>query len=200
MIDMENIVYTKTYIPPPVDKKTVLGYGGIKESTKEIDKLLDLTLKEVTDRLAYNLCWSVYPITVADECVCLPFGPFRSIALSKHLSGCDYAIVFGATIGLYIDRLITKYSSISPTKALLLQAIGAERIEALCDTFADDLGRKYSLTKRFSPGYGDLSLNVQSDLFSALGLEKKIGLTLTESLLMSPTKSVTAIMGIRREL
>lgn len=197
---MENIVYNKTYTPPPVDKKTVLGYGGIKESTKEIDELLDQALTEATNHLTYKVCWSVYPITVGENRVCLPFGRFASKALAKHLSGCDYAIVFGATIGLYLDRLITKYSCISPTKALLLQAIGTERIEALCDTFTDYLGKKYILTKRFSPGYGDLSLDVQRELFSALGLEKRIGLTLTGSLLMSPTKSVTAIMGIRREI
>ena len=82
-----------------------------------------------------------------------------------------------------------------------MQAIGAERIEALCDSLCEEL--KSSLKTegktskpRFSPGYGDLPLSFQKDVFRVLEPEKRIGLTLNASLLMSPTKSVTAIIGI----
>ena len=79
---------------------------------------------------------------------------------------------------------------------------GLERIEALCDEFCRDMERELALlgfctTKRFSPGYSDLPLEIQRDIFRVLGCEKRIGLMLNESLLMSPSKSVTAIVGIR---
>ena len=74
-----------------------------------------------------------------------------------------------------------------------MQALGAERVEALCDAFCAEFeGAKM----RFSPGYGDLPLDTQRALFALLDCPRKLGLTLNESLLMSPSKSVTAIMGL----
>ena len=90
---------------------------------------------------------------------------------------------------------------VSPSMAVCLQALGAERIEALCDQFCADMARKQgstgkSLRPRFSPGYGDFPLEAQKDIFTVLGCDRRIGLTLNNSLIMSPTKSVTAIIGI----
>ena len=95
--------------------------------------------------------------------------------------------------------MITKYSEISPLKALIFQGIGAERIEALCDSFCDDIKKEYNciMKPRFSPGYGDLSLKIQKDIFKVLNPEKNIGLYLNDSLSMSPSKSVTAFAGLK---
>ena len=84
-----------------------------------------------------------------------------------------------------------------------MQAIGAERVESLCDLLCEHLagrisGEGLSLTRRFSPGYGDLPLTVQRDLFRILPLGK-IGLTLNGGMMMSPSKSVTAIAGLLPE-
>ena len=49
---------------------------------------------------------------------------------------------------------------------------------------------------RFSPGYGDFPLECQPGLFRLLGVQRNIGVTLTDSLLMLPTKSVTAVIGL----
>ena len=86
----------------------------------------------------------------------------------------------------------------------MFQALGAERIEALADAFALDIRNEKQknglLTKpRVSPGYGDISLELQRDIFRILGCEKRIGLTLNGTLTMSPTKSVSAFIGIYRK-
>jgi cobalamin-dependent methionine synthase I len=96
-----------------------------------------------------------------------------------------------------MDRLIAKYSSISPAKALMMQAIGTERIESLCNTFCRDVAANRMITSRVSPGYGDIPMEMQRDIFVLLDCSKRIGITLSESLLMSPTKSVTAIFGVK---
>ena len=108
-------------------------------------------------------------------------------------------IVMGATVGITLERLIAKYSRVSPVKALLLQALGAERIETLCDAFCEDMQKtlKIALKPRFSAGYGDLPLDTQKQIFKLLNLPKNIGLTLNDSMLMSPSKSVTAFIGIQ---
>ena len=117
-------------------------------------------------------------------------------------NNCTSIVLFAATLGIGIDRLLLKYNRTSPATALCIQAIGAERVEALCNAFSLELKEKFatlgrSLTPRFSPGYGDLPLSLQRDIFAALECEKHLGLTLNNSLLMSPTKSGTAIIGTK---
>ena len=82
----------------------------------------------------------------------------------------------------------------------MLQAIGAERIESLCNVFENELIRQgHELGTRFSPGYGDLPLELQKDIFAALDCPKQIGVSLNDSMLMSPSKSVSAIIGLNGE-
>ena len=145
------------------------------------------------------LCWLEVPLTVSEDEVDLGCARFTSRKLADTLRGCDRAVVFAATVGLELDRLIARYGRISPSKGLMMQALGAERIEALCDAFCAWLAQEYApltLRQRFSPGYGDLPLTAQRAMFDALQCHRRIGLYLNESLLMSPTKSVTAIVGI----
>ncbi len=184
---------------PPVNLKEVLRYAGCKEADENILKLLDEALSEALPVLAFKVCFSEISVNISGD-VC-DFGVFSlsSKDLAKNLSGCQKVLIFGATLGVGIDRLITKYAKISPSKALMLQAIGAERIEALCDAFCKqvEIEKSVALRPRFSPGYGDLGLSVQADIINLLEASKKIGLTLNNSLLMSPTKSVTAFVGVQ---
>ena len=195
---MNETTLTKTYSAPPIDKKEILRYASGIADDNTI-KLLNECINEALNHITYKVCYHKLPVKLnGDLC---DFGVFnvQSKNLATNLSGCNSIIIFGATIGIGIDRLITKYSHISPAKALMLQAFGAERIEALCDDFCNDIQNtlKTQLKLRFSAGYGDLPLDTQKQIFSLLNLPKNIGLTLNDSLLMSPTKSVTAFIGIQ---
>ena len=186
-----NTVYTKSFNPPPFDKEEILRYAGAKESLPEIEKLIDECISEAEDKLTYKVCYGYFPLS---------FMQVKSEKLEKNLSGCRSFILFAATVGIEIDRLIARYGKISPAKALIFQAIGAERIEKLCDEFCSFVKAEYGNIKpRFSPGYGDLPLEVQKDFFRVLEPSRKIGLSLNESMLMTPSKSVTAIIGITDE-
>ncbi len=194
------MIYLKTYSSPPIDKKEILRYAGVSEEAPEIEKLLSECVEITLSTLSYKVCYSEFPVNHCNGYTDFGFFTTDSAALAKNLAGCSRVIVFAATVGIGIDRLILRYSSVSPAKALIFQAIGAERIETLCDTFCHDiqneLGDSFTTRPRFSPGYGDLPLKVQKEIFSVLDAPRKIGLTLNDSLLMSPTKSVTAILGI----
>ena len=73
-------------------------------------------------------------------------------------------------------------------------------IENVCDLFNKKINGEYQYTKsRFSPGYGDLPIEFQRDIFSVLNLNKNIGVYLTEGMQMTPSKSVTAIIGAGNE-
>lgn len=186
---------------PPINRREILRYMGCKESTPEIDALIDRSLALCEEKLSYKVCYAEFDINIDSDICDLYFAKVESHDLAKCLNDSEKAIVFGATVGLDLDRLILRYGKSQPSVSVCLQAIGAERIEALCDAFCDEMKKKYAsygknLRPRFSAGYGDLPLEFQREIFAALGCEKRIGLTLNDSLIMSPTKSVTAIIGI----
>ena len=200
---MTTIVYKKSYSTPPIDKIEALRYAGVRGDAPEISALLDECISEAMAHLSYKLCYAYYPVSRDGGRLNLGFAEVCSDRLAAHLEGCHGVILLAATIGISFDRLISKQSKTSPTKALLLDGLGAERIEALCDLFcreeAEVLAKSgETLTSRFSAGYGDLPLDLQKSIFAALDCKKNIGLTLNDSLLMSPQKSVTAIIGIKK--
>lgn len=197
---MISTVFTKTFDPLPIDKREILRYAGAKEATPDIEELLNECLTEIESKLTYRVCYAQFPLCFCDDTIDLSFMQIRSEKLRKNLSGCHSFVLFAATVGIELDRLISRYGRISPSKALILQAIGAERIESLCNTFNRMVSEEHGHTApRFSPGYGDLPLEVQKDFFRVLEPNRRIGLTLNESMLMTPSKSVTAIIGISKE-
>lgn len=195
------MVYFKEYNAPPLNKKEILRYMGCREVSPQIGQAVEECIDELCARLNYRVCFSEFSVKVQNGTADLQFMKTESKSFVNYLKGCEKAMLFAATIGLETDRAIVKYSSLSPLKSSIFQAIGAERIESLCDVFEKDLCKKMSLQKmyikpRFSPGYGDFPLEAQKDIFRVLDCCRKIGLTLNESLIMSPSKSVTAIIGI----
>ena len=195
-------VYVKNYLPPEINKKEILRYAGVTAATNDVRILMDECLALCLDSISYNVCYSILPITCDAERINLGFAVTDSKALAKNLGGCDSIVLFVATLGSGLDRLIARYSALSPSKAFMLQAIGAERIEALCDTFnqeiTSELNNRSKITvPRFSAGYGDLPLELQKDICRVLDCQRKIGVALQESLVMLPTKSVSAIIGIK---
>lgn len=196
---MSSAILRKSYGAPPFCKRDILRYAGCRAEESDVAALAESCIEEVRDKLTYKVCYRHFKVTTDGE-LCDFEGVFtlRSEKLAQNLDTCSEVVLFAATVGVEIDRLIARYGHLSPSRALMLQAVGAERIESLCDTFCADLEREYDCgtRPRFSPGYGDLSLAAQRQLFDVLSPERQIGLTLTDSLLMSPSKSVTAIVGL----
>ena len=198
-------VFVKAYAAPPVDHREIWRYAGAAHANEAQQALLQACLAELSDQAVFRVCYREFPISCEGDTVDLSFAKVTSPALARCLAGCGSAVVFAATVGTAIDRLITRYSAVSPARALLLDAIGTERVEALCDVFCRELAaEKGSLglctRPRFSPGYGDLALSLQREIFGVLDCPRKIGLSLGQDLIMSPSKSVTAIVGIGNNL
>ena len=167
------------------------------ELASSMEKALSLT----DSALSFRVGFLVVPLSWDEDG--FPVFPFeqRSEKLKKNLLGCDRAVLFAATIGSGIDRLIRRFEKADPKMGLLLQGLGAERVESLCDAFNEEVkevsketGRETRM--RFSPGYGDLPIEVQKVFLPLLDAERRLGITLSESCLMAPSKSVTAIIGI----
>ncbi len=180
--------------PPWCDKEILHYLGGGDES---LSRLIADCKGECEGLISPTVCSAEFTIAVDGDGI--DFGAFRwqSRDLAKCLAGCSRAIVFVATVGFGIDRLIKKYGVVSPSRALVFSAIGNERVESVCDHFCDALAKQYGgMRPRFSPGYGDLPLESQRDIFTHLNISKHMDVTLNDSLLMSPAKTVSAIVGI----
>lgn len=186
---------------PALSRREVLRYMRAGESTQALEALVDECWREAEPLLSPRLCYARVGVEHTKTGLVFPTFTTDSAGLSTALFGCEEALVFAATAGLSLDRAIARYGRTSPARALCLQAIGTERVEALCDAFVREMGatlakKGEALRPRFSPGYGDLPLAVQRGVFALLSPERHIGVTLTDELLMTPTKSVTAIAGI----
>ena len=195
------MIHVQSFSLPPINRREVLRYAGVKEETPDLSVLLDEIEILAAPFLVGKVCWTEFTMERQDHLLDLGFTKTDSESLQRNLTGCNRIVVFAATIGLGLDRLIARYSHLSPSKMLMLQAIGAERIESLCDVFCRQIqldAAKIGLhpVPRFSPGYGDFPLELQKEIFRVLDCPRKIGLTLNDSLLMSPSKSVTAIVGL----
>ena len=202
---MDNTVYVNSYDPPEYDKRAIYRYAGIKEGFGGIFDNVDECIATAEASFTYKVCFRRFEVSEYFGGLNLGFFTLNGGGVFfDYFKDCSRLWVFAATVGLPIDRLIAKYSSTSPIKAILYQALGTERIESLCDKFESDIAALEGLSglsakPRYSPGYGDAPLELQRDVFRMLDCQRKIGLTLNESLLMSPSKSVTAFIGIRRK-
>lgn len=127
----------------------------------------------------------------------------RSRNLARNLKGCTCVYLMAATLGVEADRLITRASAVRMSDAVIYQAAAAAMIESYCDEVNDALrgeaeAQGLYCRPRFSPGYGDFKLAHQRDLVRMLDTPRQIGLTVTDSFLLAPVKSVTAVIGLSR--
>jgi len=180
-----------------------LGYRALHQPDEIIDAMIDQCISEMQQVLRPNLVWDEFDLEVFEKrCIC-GGTEIESEKLSQNLSGCNKAVMFAATLGSEVDKLIRTTGFTDSAKACVFQATGAMFIEEFVNLFNKKIeednaaaGRKCHM--RYSPGYGDLPLNTQKLFFKYLNCSK-IGLSLMDTLIMAPEKSVTAFIGIEGE-
>lgn len=121
--------------------------------------------------------------------------------IKAHLDGCEKAIVMCATIGSDIDKLIRVVQISDMAGAVVTDSLASVAIEQVCTEFDSIIAEKYSgynMTFRFSPGYGDYPIEKQKIILQMLDAPKKIGLCSNDNFLLTPTKSVTAVLGLSK--
>ena len=118
---------------------------------------------------------------------------------AQMLREARQAAILVCTLGAGFETLLRADSARSMARAVALDACGSAFVETGCDACERELAARFPdrfLTDRFSPGYGDLPLSLQTELLALTDARRRLGVSLTESLLMVPSKSVTAIIGI----
>lgn len=121
----------------------------------------------------------------------------RSIV--EHLDGCSGVVLFAATLSDGVDRLIRQLSVRSMSAAVITDSMASAAVEQVCDIAEQEIIKEFEgkyTTWRFSPGYGDFPLETQSLFLNVLSAQKRIGVNITGGGLMTPCKSVTAVIGV----
>ena len=186
-----------------ISEEEVLRYLGYKKTEiTDDDRRIAASVIEDARRVARPMaCYARFPLSFEGDVIGLPWGRVLSHDLAKNLRGCSDVYVFACTIGMGFDMLLRKIALRSMSRAALLQGAGAAAAEALAEMLNDELcaiaeenGEK--LRPRYSPGFGDFTLENQTGVFSVLDPPRRIGLTLRDTLIMTPEKSITALVGI----
>ena len=124
-----------------------------------------------------------------------------SRSLGRNLKGCGSVVLLVATLGTGVDLMMKRFSLTDMAKTVVLQACAAAYLEEYLDQLQEKIGEELRqqekwLRPRFSPGYGDFDIHHQKDILQMLDTAKTIGLTMTDSYMLTPVKSVTALIGI----
>ncbi len=174
--------------------KDIIRYSGCRQS--EDEKLCSLCREALDELCGYITPKAVFtevPVRFSGNTADFGFCKHESKSLKTFLGGDCTAYIFCATIGIGADRLIARYSPISPSRAVIIDGCATAAIESFCDYICKEVFGTNE-QERFSPGYGDLPLDMQKDILVHLNTSLNIGLSMTDSYLLTPTKSVTAIV------
>ena len=178
-----------------------LRYLGVKDAPEDLRAQMDDLARELAEAIQPKYTYKVYPLTFRADGIHLE-GANLVLAGSlaeKMLTQCDQAALLGCTLGLPFDQKLTALQARDMARAVMWDACGSAFVEAGCDAAERELAARFPdlyLTDRFSPGYGDLPLALQRPLCAALDTPRRLGVHVTESLLLNPVKSVTAIIGL----
>jgi hypothetical protein len=117
--------------------------------------------------------------------------------IKTHLQNCNTIYLMAISLG-EVDEELHYLSYADPVKALFLESLYNETAESAMDELELTIKQPDKLyTTRYSPGYGDFPLSVQQEIVRILDSGRKIGLTVTDTKLLVPRKSITALMGER---
>lgn len=174
-----------------------VGYKG-QEITPELDEKISEAIS-ICQKLAHPMSvvkrFKVNPTNKTIEGTTLVF-PGEDIW--KHIEGCSEIYMLCGTIGFNIEKEIAKNFVKDRTLAIILDAAATSAIESYLDEVESGLdGNK---TSRYSCGYGDFDIKSQKEICAVLDTFRKIGVFVNEAYMLSPQKSVTAVIGVKDEL
>lgn len=179
------------------NRKEALRYLGAKADDKQAENLVDIAYLKLRNEVQPRHIMQKHKCTVDAYGITLECGVrFTSVALARHLQGCNEVLLLAATLGSRVDVAIRRVAMESVAEGAAAQAVGAALIESYCDSVQGSVDTgTLAQRPRFSPGYGDWNLKEQKLLFSVLNCSS-IGLSLTDGMMMAPSKSVTAVIGL----
>jgi hypothetical protein len=186
-------------------KDEVLRYLGRRgqEVPEELNRLIDECITLIKEAASFRQVHLAFPITFCENGITLAGAELflRGKDITHHLFNCGKAVLLATTLGSEVDALIHKWKHADITRSFVLDACATQLIEEYCESIQLQIWEEaaasgLTATWRFSPGYGDFSLDIQPHILETLNAGRRIGLTCTEHFILLPRKSITAIIGL----
>lgn len=185
-----------------INIKEALRYLGYGDSVpgKDIEELLLLCEEELLKVARPMYTYRVFELCDDFSVTGCNF-VLKGNDIKKHLSGCDKAVFMCVTLSVDVDRLIRLKQVGNMAQAMMIDSLANAMIEQVCDEVENIIKKElpeYNLTWRYGLGYGDFPLEGQKDFLNVLDAQKKVGVCVSDSLLLTPTKSVTCVIGLSK--
>ena len=208
MGDASAVQFGPQPLPCAVNAARALRYLGQRRAG--LPEHLERRLREAADQCArtarprgvgrvYPLRWggSGQPVQLAGTGVAL-----LGADIARFLEGCTHVVVLAVTLGMESEQQLARAQALSPLEGLLADGCASSMAEEAARAASEEIERRaraagFQPTKRFSAGYGDLPLQLQPDMLRLSGGDKLLGIHMGPSLLMTPMKSVTAVVGLK---
>lgn len=177
-----------------------MGYGNVKPDKNTLENICACE-KELLEVIKPMYVYRIFDIQSVNGAISVVGTSLllKGNDIAAHLKGCTKAAMLAATISSGADRLIRSYAAYDMTKSFITDCLASAAVEQLCnevDKVICEAAEQNYQTWRFSPGYGDFPLEVQKDFLEVLNAGKRIGLNALDNYMMTPTKSVTAVIGL----
>lgn len=188
-----------------INKEEVLRYLGYKGQNIDVNMstMINECREEIKNVITPRIVYDYKDIRQNDDGVEVVGTNLilKGKDIKEHLKNSKQCVLMAATLGNEVEKKTRLYEKTNLTKALILDACATTAVEEVCDIIENKVKDKalkegMDITFRYSPGYGDLPLDIQNNFLRAIDAQKKIGLTVSENNLLFPRKSVTAIIGI----
>lgn len=192
-----------------IDRVEVLRYLQTAKDLDDqnINRLIKESIAEIKELINFRYLYQKFPIAETEIGVEIKNTTLtlKGKSIKKHLQHSKEVYLMAATLGAQVDKKISFYEKTSVTKSMIFDACATTAIEEGCDQVEAEIKEKVlaagneDITFRYSPGYGDLGIDIQKEFLRILKAPKKIGLTASKYNMLLPTKSVTAIIGVLEE-
>lgn len=170
----------------------------LKTDREYESELLEKCRKRFNETVNYRCAYIRIPVDLTEKDVCkFDFAEVQSKNLYRNLQGCKEVFVLAVTTGIAVDRLLARLNITSQAEHFVTDGLSSAAIESFCDYVSDILSKDLQCASRFSAGYGDFSITYQKPLLERLSATETLGITLNSAYLMTPVKSITAIMGVK---
>lgn len=190
-----------------IDIGEVKRYLNIKSEGKIDQELIEFFDKEIEANINPRLISGEFGLSKTDDGYLLNGTNIvlKGKLIDKTLKQCDNVVLFAATLTAVSDNMIREYSIKDMAKAVILNACLSVYLEQFADDFQTDLKLKLisenrGITRRISCGYGDFSLAYQQDFIELLRADKYLGIQCSDSNMLTPIKSITALIGTGKKI
>ena len=160
------------------------------------------TFEKIEGFLNPKFIWSKFGMEKLNNGIKIADTEFISDDILRLMQKSEECVLLAVTLGAEIDRQIILSQKNNMLDGIALDACASVLVDEICNDMTrkkilPELNQDQYLTSRFSPGYGDLNLKYNKDIIEILNATKMIGLSVTGSYMMTPVKSVTALVGIK---